>query len=201
MICTAKFLSRSLVTHLKLSKSVLTRATRIPSARLGLQPCQSSLCSCGPRLNEAEWPTSYDRLRFPNWWLEKPSNMPAVLHLKVGINEHKKHFEQLRCNFTASPTHTQLEMFEQLQVMAQHGPNFRFGDSSTSVTRGRPTSALNKRELDTRRYPSGFELVEGSTTIKRKCGAYGLFGHNSRTCQSKQDKDRRTGSLLHFHLK
>lgn len=120
-----------------------------------------------------------------HWWLEKPTNLPVVPSLGARITDLDELFVQIRSAFVAGPTHRQLEMMEQLRALAKHGPSFRFGDPSTAVTRGRPTGALNKRKHDTRRDPSGFELVEGSVTIKRKCGACGLFGHNSRTCKCK----------------
>jgi hypothetical protein len=52
-----------------------------------------------------------------------------------------------------------------------------------SSIRGRPTGALNR----TRRDPSAFEYVEGTTGLKR-CSKCGVLGHNARTCTSETDQ-------------
>lgn len=117
-----------------------------------------------------------------HWHLNRGDGANSVPREAVSVEEFDHAYTQLRDVFIAATTHTKLELHEQLQDMIKSGPKFRFHDPEKARTRGRPLGAANKQKLSVRREPSGFELVQDSASMRRKCGACGLYGHNSRTC-------------------
>lgn len=117
-----------------------------------------------------------------HWHLNRGDGANSAPREAVSVEEFDHAYTQLRDVFIAAITHTKLELHEQLQDMIKSGPKFRFHDPEKACTRGRLLGAANKQKLSVRREPSGFELVEGSSSMRRTCGACGLYGHNSRIC-------------------
>lgn len=121
-----------------------------------------------------------------HWHVDRFSTAPSIPANELEVNMERA-IPKLMTYFQAAPAHKQVELSEQLAATLRDGPQFTVKDPPRAKSKGRPSGALNRAPSTTRRDPSGFEFVEGSAHMKRKCGVCKRFGHNMRTCPERKN--------------